>query len=114
MVLPAGALKKCLVQKANQRRDAPENANQAAVKLRARGEGRGEFGARQKLSMFEVLGRLMIFGKAARHTLQTVAFQSADSFPERGGRDDRAKAPVIGRDMLANHLKLRRLRRPQP
>ena len=51
----------------------------------------------------------MIFREAARHALEALAVQFADSSSERRRFDDGAQPAEVGCDMLADHLQLGRL-----
>src|SRR5712691_1319058 len=55
------------VQESGERCNLPENGEERAVELRARGKRPGEFGPGEETPELQVLGRRMIPGKAAWH-----------------------------------------------
>src|SRR5207244_142980 len=79
---------------------------------RGTGRGRrGELAASEKLTELEVLGGLVVLRKTARDALQALAVQLADGASETGRFDKGAQPPEVRRDVLADGLKLRGLRR---
>src|SRR5262245_9442351 len=95
------------VQEAHERRDPPEDLYQAVVETRRRGERRLELAPREKLSEFEVLHRLVVAWKPARHALQPLAFERPDVPAEARRFDERTQPPRIARDVLAHGVQLR-------
>ena len=66
-----------------------------------------------ELPVLQVCRGRVILGETARHARQLVALQAAKLL-EAPARHDRLEAPMVGDDVLAHQLQLRRVGPPQP
>src|SRR4030088_604535 len=89
------------VEKPCERDHLAEDRDQRAVEPRGRRKRAGEFGARDEMTVFQKLGGLVIFWKAARHAGQLLALERPDPAQKRRRLDDRAQLPDVLGDVLA-------------
>src|SRR6185436_6379185 len=71
------SLSQGFVQEFDKRCNFPEDLEQDRVEARARGSGRGQLAAGEKLTELQVLGRWMILVEPTRDPLQPLAFEGA-------------------------------------
>src|SRR5262249_21161429 len=100
-----------LVEKPGERHDLAKHRHDGGVELRARREAAGQLTPRDELPKLEILGSLVVSRVSAGHALQALAADDAHAPAKRRRLDDRAEAPDVRRDVLAQRDELRGLRR---
>jgi hypothetical protein len=98
------------VEEPNQRREGAERRHELPIELGSGRKRRGLFPVANKLLVSKVLRRRMIFAEPARQARQPLALQAAKPLQSRRPHDA-VELAMMPRDVLAQHLKLRCVRR---